>query len=84
MRNYLETSGDFVIDDDIDRLVHVEGISESAIDLTVYAFTRTNRYAEFTEVCDRLTLETLRLVRRAGADIAYPTRTVFVNPSTTI
>lgn len=81
LRNYLETSGDFVIDDDIDRLVHVEGISESAIDLTVYAFTRTNRYVEFTEVCDRLTLETLRLVRQAGAEIAYPTRTVFVNPS---
>ncbi len=75
---YLEDSGDFVVDDDILRLVHVAGMSDSSIDIVIYAFTVPNEYGPFSQVSDRLTREILRIVRAAGTDLAYPTQTLYV------
>lgn len=78
---YLEESGDFVVEDDVFRLVHTGGLSESSVDVVIYAFTKTNGYAGYLEATERLTHAIRNLVDSAGTQLAYPTRSVYVEKS---
>jgi MscS family membrane protein len=76
LRRYLAESGDFVIREDMLCLVQVAGMSESAVEVKIYAFTEVNAYADYLAVCERLTACIRQTVDQAGTSLAYPTRSV--------
>lgn len=82
LREFLETSGDFVTDnDDMLCLVQVAGLSDSAVDVKIYAFTQVNGYADYLKVCQKLTACIRQVVNQAGTSMAYPTHSLIVERS---
>lgn len=78
LRQYIENSGDFVTDGSLLCFVVPIGLSDSAIEITIYVFAKTTSYQAYLEVCGRLTLALRGAVVRAGTKLAHPTRTVLV------
>ena len=61
-----------------DNLVRVRALADSGIELEIGASFATQEWIDFTIVREKLLLEMLQLIERAGAKLAYPTRTVHV------
>jgi MscS family membrane protein len=78
LRRYVEESGEYVTDGRLLCFVVPVGLSESAIEITIYVFAKTVSYQTYLEVCGRLTLALRAAVVRAGTKLAYPTRTVIL------
>lgn len=66
--------------DDIDTtqtiIVNFESFGPSSLDCFLYAYTRTTNWVEYHRVKQDVLLKLLQIVHEAGADIAFPTRTV--------
>src|SRR3954466_3682033 len=56
--------------------VRFKALSESSLDVEVEAFFTTADFAAFTVVRQEMLLRLLEVVERAGADLAFPTRTI--------
>jgi len=76
LRQYLSESGDFELTDDAPQHVYVEGLSDSAVPIIFYAWTRNPDYANSLQVNERLSLKILEIIEFAGTSLAYPTQTV--------
>jgi MscS family membrane protein len=83
LQTHLDTSKDFVVRDDVTRKVNVQAISEDAVEIQIYAFTVSPDYFDYLSVRQRLNLAILRILKAAGAQLAYPTRTIHVKHSAT-
>lgn len=59
-----------------DNLVRVRALGVDGVELEVGASFATQEYGDFVVVREKLLLEMLELIERAGATLAYPTRTV--------
>jgi MscS family membrane protein len=81
LRRYLTESDDFVVRDDILCLVQVAGMSASAVEVKIYAFTKVNAYADYLAVCERLTACIRQTVDQFGTSLAYPTRSLILEKS---
>jgi MscS family membrane protein len=84
LRRYVEESGDYVTDGRLLCFVVPVGLSEYAIEITIYVFAKTTSYQKYLEVCGRLTLALRAAVARAGTELAYPTRTVILENAETM
>ena len=78
LREYIEKSGEFVTDGSLLCFVVPVGLSDSAIEITIYIFAKTTSYQTYLEVCGRLTLALRGAVVGAGTKLAYNTRTVIL------
>ena len=78
IRDYLQTSGDFITTGEVLCLAHVVGISASAVDVKIYAFADAAGYEDFLKTCERLTACVMHTVHAHGTELAYPTRSLFV------
>lgn len=76
LRHYLSESGDFELTEDAPQHVYVEGLSDSAVPIIFYAWTKVPDYANSLQVNERLSLKILEIVEHAGTALAYPTQTV--------
>ncbi|WP_298833092.1 mechanosensitive ion channel family protein [uncultured Piscinibacter sp.] len=56
--------------------VHFAGLGESTLDITVLAWFEVPSWAEFVDCREEALLAIVRVVQQAGADFAFPTRTV--------
>lgn len=56
--------------------VRFTALSESSLDVEVVAYFTTADFAAFTVVRQEMLLRLLEVVERAGADLAFPTRTI--------
>ena len=70
------------IDQDQTLMVHLNAFSESSIDFFIYCMTRTVNWQKFHEVKQDVLLQTSEIVRSHGAEIAFPTRTLDLEPGT--
>lgn len=59
-------------------VVSFEKFSDSALDILLIAHTKTSDFEEFQEVRQDVFFRVLGLVAAAGAEIAFPTRTVHI------
>jgi MscS family membrane protein len=81
VRAHLQTSGDFVTREDMLCLIQVAGISDSAVDLKIYAFTEVSGYEDYLKVCERLSICILKTVEEVGTSLAYPTQSLHFEPA---
>ncbi len=66
------------IDADATLIVNFNQFAASSLDFLVYAFTRTVDWAHYHEVKQDVLLKIAGIIRRHGAEIAYPTQTLHV------
>lgn len=78
LSEYVENSGDFVTDGTLLCFVVPSGLSESAVEIMIYVFTKTASFQPYFEICGRLSMALRAAVARAGTELAYPTRTVIL------
>lgn len=57
-------------------IVNFEAFGPSSLDCFLYAYTRTTNWVEYHRVKQDVLLKLLQIVHDAGADIAFPTRTL--------
>ena len=69
------------IDEEQTLMVHLNAFSESSIDFFIYCMTHTVNWQKFHEVKQDILLQIGDIVRRHGAAIAFPTRTVDLETS---
>ena len=70
--------------DDIDKgrtlMVNFVSFGASSLDFFIYAFTRTTDWATYHGVKQDVLLKILNIIDAHGAEVAFPTRTVLLNP----
>ena len=69
------------IDPDQTQIVRFNGFGASQLDIMVYAFTRTTEWEAFHAIKEDVLLQIVNIVHRHGADFAFPTRTVHLEPA---
>jgi MscS family membrane protein len=75
---YLEADGAFAKPPEAPLLVNVDSFNESSIDLSLTCFTRTTRWDEWMGHKERLAFKVMEIVKAAGTDFAFPSRTLYV------
>lgn len=83
LRAHLSESGAYVDDGSLFMTVMPVGLSDSSLDIMIYAFVRDVSYQGYLDACAELTLVVRRAIADAGAHLAYPTQTVFVHRADT-
>ncbi|HHJ11586.1 MAG TPA: mechanosensitive ion channel family protein [Chromatiales bacterium] len=66
------------IDQDQTMIVNFNAFNESSVDFFVYTFTRTTEWVRFHEIKQDILLRVAEIIERHGAEIAFPTRTVYL------
>ncbi len=59
-------------------IVNFNAFNESSLDFFVYTFTRTTNWIEYHRVKQDVLLKILAIIEEAGAEVAFPTRTLHV------
>lgn len=76
---YVRESGDFETDPaKVSTLIHVDSFNDSSIDIMLYCFTRTTKWAEWMRVKEALLYHIKGLVEGAGASFAFPSSSIYV------
>jgi len=83
MQSIVNDVRDFLINDpDIDEsqtlMVHFNSYAPSSLDFFIYTFTHTVVWTEFHKVKERILLQIHAIIEQHGAEIAYPTSTLYV------
>ncbi len=78
MMDYIETSDDFANPSDVSTFVRIDKFNDSSIDYMLYCFTKTINWGEWLEIKERLALKIKEIVEGAGADFAFPSRTLYL------
>lgn len=66
------------VDHKQDLLVYFCDFADSSLNIMVYCFTKTTRWAEWLSIQQDIYLKIITIVHAHGADFAYPTQTLFV------
>ncbi|MBT9590043.1 MAG: mechanosensitive ion channel family protein [Thiobacillus sp.] len=69
------------IDTDTTLIVNFNAFSASSLDFFVYIFTKTVNWIQFHEVKQDILLKIAAIIRAQGAEIAFPTRTLHIEPA---
>lgn len=69
------------IDTDQILMVNLDEFGESSADFFIYTFTKTTDWAFFHEIKEDVLMRVATIIEGHGAHIAFPTRTLHVEPS---
>ncbi len=61
-------------------IVNFNAFGASSLDLMVYTFTKTVNWVRYHEVKQDVLIEIMAIIHQHGADIAFPTRTLKIDP----
>ena len=79
IKDYISSSGHFVVDPHVNLFVRLFAFEESSIKLLIDCFIASNERSTELSARHDLLLEVKRIVEDAGAHFAFPTRTVFAH-----
>jgi MscS family membrane protein len=68
------------IDQSRTLIVNFVSFGSSSLDFFIYTFTRTTDWVTYHGVKQEILLNILEIIERMGADVAFPTRTVLLDP----
>ena len=78
IRNYIETTDDFVQQPLAPLFVKIDSFGASSIDIMVYCFTKTTNWGEWLQVKEALAYRIKQIVEGAGTGFAFPSRSIYV------
>ncbi|MGI9371347.1 MAG: mechanosensitive ion channel family protein [Hyphomicrobiales bacterium] len=76
---YLAECGDFTEPDVARRIVRIDSVSEDAVEILVYCFTKSADYLGFQDAKERLVIALREIVSESGTQFAYPSRSIYVD-----
>lgn len=76
IRNMLDN--DLNIDHTIDKIVNFEKFNSSSVDFLVQAFTTTTNVKDFYKIKQDILLKISDIIEKNGAEIAFPTQTIYL------
>jgi len=62
-------------------IVNFNQFGPSSLDFFVYTFTRTTEWVYYHEVKQDVLLKILAIITKEGAEVAFPSRTLYIEPS---
>ncbi len=68
------------IDHDRTLIVNFVSFGASSLNFFVYTFTRTTVWVEYHQIKENILLQILRIIHEHGADVAFPTQTIKLDP----
>ncbi len=68
------------IDHEATLIVNFNSFGESSLDFFIYSFTKTTVWATYHEVKQEVLLKIADIIATHGAEIAYPTRSLHIEP----
>ncbi len=78
---YLLKCDDFATPPEVPTFVRIDSFADSSITIMVYCFTKSTVWGEWLEAKERLAYKIKEIVLGAGSDFAFPSRTVYLEPS---
>ncbi len=60
-------------------LVYFDNFADSSLNIMIYCFTKTVKWAEWLEYQQDVYLKMIEIVHQHGADFAFPSQTVYLN-----
>ncbi|MAP94603.1 MAG: mechanosensitive ion channel protein MscS [Ponticaulis sp.] len=75
---YLWESPDFAKPPSTALFVRVDAFNASSIDFLIYTFTNTTNWGEWLELKEKLALEVMDIIEKAGTGFAFPSRTLYM------
>jgi MscS family membrane protein len=78
IEKFISESEDFVQPPEARRLVRIDALGESSIEILVYCFTRATELGEYKAAQERLALEIKKIVSDSGSKFAFPSRSIYV------
>ena len=66
------------IDQESSIMVNFDRFAASSLDIMIYCFTKTIVWAEYHEVKQYVLIKTMEIIESHGAEIAFPTSTVYL------
>ena len=61
-------------------IVNFNSFNASSLDFFIYTFTKTTQWVKYHEIKQDILLKVLEIVHQQGADVAYPTSTIKMDP----
>ena len=78
IERYVHDNDEFAAPSEVATFVHIDGFSDSSIDILLYCFTRTTVWGEWLEIKERLAYEIKKIVTDAGTGFAFPSRSLYL------
>jgi MscS family membrane protein len=78
IERYVRNNDEFANPSEVATFVHIDGFSDSSIDILLYCFTRTTVWGEWLEIKERLAYEIKKIVTDAGTGFAFPSRSLYL------
>ncbi len=83
INDYIMLNDKFAKPDEVSTFVRIDRFAASSIDIMLYCFTKTTDWGEWLQIKEELALKIKEIVEQAGTGFAFPSRTVYVEPTTT-
>lgn len=79
LNDYIRNNDDFETDPaKVSTLIHADSFNNSSIDIMLYCFTATTKWAEWMQVKEELLYHLKTLVEDAGTGFAFPSSSIYV------
>lgn len=79
LNDYIRGNDDFETDPaKVSTLIHADSFNSSSIDIMLYCFTTTTKWAEWMKVKEELLYHLKTLVEDAGTSFAFPSSSIYV------
>ena len=79
LNDYIRNNDDFETDPaKVSTLIHADSFNSSSIDIMLYCFTTTTKWAEWMQVKEELLYHLKTLVEDAGTGFAFPSSSIYV------
>lgn len=79
LNDYIRNNDDFETDPaKVSTLIHADSFNSSSIDIMLYCFTTTTKWAEWMQVKEDLLYHLKTLVEEAGTAFAFPSSSIYV------
>ena len=78
---HIRQDGRYLLPPDATLFVRIDRFAESSIDLLIYCFTKTRAWGEWLDIKEDLLLAIKEIVENSGAGFAFPSRSIYIEPT---
>ena len=78
LKSYINSSEDFIVNDNYKAFIRLDKFNDSSIDILIYCFTSTNDWEEFLEIKENLAMEVKKKIEELGLNFAFPSQSIYI------
>ena len=78
LKNYINSSEDFIVNDSYKAFIRIDKFNDSSIDILIYCFTSTNDWEKFLEIKENLAMVVKKKIEELGLNFAFPSQSIYI------